>query len=110
MKIILTDGEHILGPYSSVVDQGNAYLADNKELLPKNIVGEWQQQEVSDVFVHPLYVEQINNSFNNNQKKLRAQAYIKEADSLFFMSQRGEVTTQEWLDKVTEIKQRFPYK
>ena len=39
----------------------------------------------------------------------RAAAYKLEADPLFFKAQRGEATQQEWLDKVEEIKQRFPY-
>lgn len=38
----------------------------------------------------------------------RRAAYIAEADPLFFKSQRGEVEQQVWLDKVAEIKQRFP--
>lgn len=39
----------------------------------------------------------------------RAAAYKLEADPLFFKAQRGEATQQEWLDKVAEIQQRFPY-
>lgn len=39
----------------------------------------------------------------------RAAAYKAEADPLFFKAQRGEATQQEWLDKVAEIQQRFPY-
>jgi hypothetical protein len=38
----------------------------------------------------------------------RRAAYEAEADPLFFKAQRGEVTQQEWLDKVVEIKQRYP--
>jgi hypothetical protein len=38
----------------------------------------------------------------------RRAAYIAEADPLFFKAQRGEVEQQVWLDKVAEIKQRFP--
>ena len=38
----------------------------------------------------------------------RAEAYRNESDPLFFKSQRGEVTEQEWLDKVAEIKARYP--
>lgn len=38
----------------------------------------------------------------------RAQAYRTESDPLFFKSQRGEATQQEWLDKVAEIKARYP--
>ena len=39
----------------------------------------------------------------------RAAAYAAEADPLFFKSQRGEATTEEWTAKVSEIKERFPY-
>ena len=43
------------------------------------------------------------------QKVNRASAYRNEADSLFFMSQRGEATTAEWEAKIAEIKARYPY-
>lgn len=39
----------------------------------------------------------------------RQAAYTKEADPLFFKYQRGEAAEQEWLDKIEEIRQRFPY-
>lgn len=42
-------------------------------------------------------------------KENRAVAYRLESDPLFFKSQRGEATEAEWLSKVEEIKQRFPY-
>jgi hypothetical protein len=38
----------------------------------------------------------------------RKAAYIAEADPLFFKAQRGEVEQQVWLDKIAEIKARFP--
>lgn len=38
----------------------------------------------------------------------RAQAYRNESDPIFFMWQRGEATQQQWLDKVAEIKARYP--
>jgi predicted NBD/HSP70 family sugar kinase len=38
----------------------------------------------------------------------RKAAYIAEADPLFFRAQRGEIAEQEWLDKVAEIKARYP--
>ena len=39
----------------------------------------------------------------------RHQAFIAEADPLFFAWQRGEGTEQEWLDKVADIRARYPY-
>ena len=38
----------------------------------------------------------------------RRNAYIAEADPLFFKAQRGEATMEEWQAKVAEIKTRFP--
>jgi hypothetical protein len=38
----------------------------------------------------------------------RKAAYIAEADPLFFRVQRGEILEQEWLDKIAEIKARYP--
>ena len=46
---------------------------------------------------------------NKIAKENRAAAYKLEADPLFFKAQRGEATQQEWLAKVAEIQQRFPY-
>jgi len=39
----------------------------------------------------------------------RAFAYTAEADPLFFKSQRGEATIEEWQAKVDEIRSRYPY-
>lgn len=44
-----------------------------------------------------------------DQEKIRASLYRKEADPLFFKAQRGEATMEEWQAKVEEIKARFPY-
>lgn len=38
----------------------------------------------------------------------RLEAYRNEADPIYMMWQRGEATQQEWLDKINEIKARFP--
>lgn len=39
---------------------------------------------------------------------LRRAAYEAQTDPLFFKSQRGEATTEEWLAKIAEIKARYP--
>lgn len=46
---------------------------------------------------------------NAMMQREREAAYKSEADPLFFKSQRGEATIQQWQDKVAEIKARFPY-
>lgn len=43
------------------------------------------------------------------QEALRQAAYASESDPIFFMSQRGEATVEEWTAKVAEIKARYPY-
>jgi hypothetical protein len=42
-------------------------------------------------------------------RKQRQAAYAAESDPLFFAYQRAECTKQMWLDKIAEIKARFPY-
>ena len=41
-------------------------------------------------------------------KTQRKNAYRNESDPLYLKWQRGEATEQEWLDKIAEIKERFP--
>lgn len=38
----------------------------------------------------------------------RLQAYRDESDPLYMKWQRGETTQEAWLDKIEEIKARFP--
>ena len=49
----------------------------------------------------PVTVEQI--------QAQRRKAFQQEADPLFFKVQRGEATEQEWLGKVQQIRERYPY-
>ena len=46
---------------------------------------------------------------NARSKKNREIAYQTESDALFMKWQRGEIEKQVWLDKVEEIRNRFPY-
>ncbi len=46
---------------------------------------------------------------NAEQSEKRKAAYIAEADPVNFMMQRGEASEQEWLEKIVEIKTRYPY-
>ncbi len=38
----------------------------------------------------------------------RRNSYIHESDPIFFKYQRNEATKQEWLDKIAEIRLRYP--
>ena len=55
------------------------------------------------------YIQGQKDTFNANQKTRRHAAYVAESDPIFFKSQRGEATQQEWLDKIAEIDARYPY-
>jgi hypothetical protein len=46
---------------------------------------------------------------NKDAQRNRQAAFASEADPLFFQWQRGEGTEQAWLDKVAEIRERYPY-
>jgi len=69
--------------------------------------GEWVQVwTVTDATADAIAQRQADHAEQVRQQ--RAQAYREESDPLFFKAQRGEATQQDWLDKVAEIKARFP--
>jgi hypothetical protein len=49
-----------------------------------------------------------NDELNKIAEYSRQQAFITESDPLFFKAERGEIDKQVWLDKVAEIKTRYP--
>lgn len=76
-----------------VEDAGYLQLAD----------GTWQQAWR----VRPMTVQELA-ALAQQKDEQRKAAYQNEADPLFFKWQRGEATEQQWLDKVAEIKARYP--
>ena len=42
-------------------------------------------------------------------QQLRQWAFQQESDPIFFQVQRGEASMSDWLTKVEEIRQRYPY-
>jgi hypothetical protein len=89
------------GTVSNVVE-ANGPMGDN-----------WIECEVGGVdwsYVDGAFIEPAKPTpSRESQEANRRTAYILEADPLFFMSQRGEATTEEWLVKIEEIKSRYPY-
>jgi hypothetical protein len=65
-------------------------------------IAERQAQEAA-------WAAEANARLKAQQEANRKLAYEAEADPLFFMSQRGEATVEEWQAKVAEIKARYPY-
>jgi len=77
------------------------------EETPNLVNGVWYQ----DYTVVDATAEQIAErkaELNAQAEANRAEAYRNESVPLFFKWQRGEATEQEWLDKVAEIKTRYP--
>lgn len=83
-------------------------LENIEEHTPENIEGVWRQRwlvtKASDEQIESRLLE-----IKKAAEESRAEAYRLEADPLFFRWQRGDGTEQEWLDKVAEIKARYPY-
>jgi hypothetical protein len=57
----------------------------------------------------PEEIEQRLAALLEDIRNQRGQAYTAEADPIFFQYQRGEATEQDWLDKIEEIRVRYPY-
>lgn len=54
-----------------------------------------------------LVTDKPQTEIDEIETSLRAEAYRKESDPLFFKAQRGEIEMQVWIDKVAEIKARY---
>ena len=106
MKYILTNtNNEQFGPFNSVSQIADGYLCDNV-IYYTVTTGEVNLSEVADDYMTPGQIE----TYNVNQADLRAQAYPKDSDPIFFQYQRGIKTQQEWLDAVAVIQAKYPYK
>jgi hypothetical protein len=65
--------------------------------------------DASKIITAEMKAEQDKANALVSAETSRAAAYTTEADPLFFKYQRGEATEQEWLDKIEEIRARYPY-
>lgn len=77
------------------------------EETPNQIESKWYQNWTV-IDLPSEEIELNKQKANEVAQDNRADAYKIEADPLFFKWQRGESTEQIWLDKVAEIKARFP--
>lgn len=99
--ITIIDALHSLRPSAEWVVRGKFY--DGIEWLDSVQTQPTEEEVNAEIFRLEAELP------NKLAKESRAIAYRKEADPLFFKAQRGEATEQEWLDKVAEIQQRYPY-
>lgn len=67
----------------------------------------WETSWVVEPATEQEIADRLQSKLESIQKK-RLMAYREESDPLFFKWQRDEISKQEWLDKVAEIKNRFP--
>lgn len=77
------------------------------EETPNYINGVWYQ-DYTVVNATPEEIATRVQELNAIAESNRSNAYRNESDPLFFKWQRGEVTEQEWLNKIEEIKLRYP--
>lgn len=92
-----------------------AYDSSIEEIPVPNIVlheKQWENVANKDLWVDLVTKKLIVKDIvvtDEEQKLKRAYAYKMESDPMFFKYQRGEITKEDWLNKIEEIKQRFPY-
>lgn len=77
------------------------------EQEPTIVDGRWVQKW----HVEPLMAQEImsaRHEAHDTMKTRRKDAFILEADPLFFKWQAGEVSKETWMQKREEIRQRYP--
>lgn len=95
--ITKADAIHSLRPGAEFTLRGDSLeWPEQEQLMPTD-------KEI-DLEVVRLAAQESNRIAEVNRKI----AYAAEADPLFFRAQRGEIDQQEWLDKIAEIKAKFP--
>ena len=83
------------------------YTKNVTELDPVLTNGKWVQTwEVTNASAEEIAERKAE--LNAQADRNRINAYREESDPIFFKWQRGEATEQEWLDKIAEIKARYP--
>jgi hypothetical protein len=103
MLELLKDG----APINTVLEGGKFNLLDGSVVSPA--YAGWKNSDGYELVPYdppePVPVPPTEEEV----RAARAAAYRDEADPIFFQYQRGEATEQEWLDKIEEIRARYPY-
>jgi hypothetical protein len=85
---------------SGIKEIPKGYKIINKELQPKTFEEQLNTKEITKEIYIQIKLKECHS--------LRKQAYSNESDGLFFDFQRGEIDKQIWIDKVKEIKSKYP--
>ena len=82
-----------------------------KHLIVDGRTGEAKEVEIDETTLAAMRPtnEEIANQLFEQAQSLRRAAYIIESDPLFFGWQRAENSKEAWMDKVAEIRDRYPY-
>ena len=75
----------------------------------QNLVWNGPGKKPSYKKLEELWAEVQAEVLDERARENRQKAYEKESDPLFFDWQRGEASKQDWIDKIQEIKDRYPY-
>ena len=106
MKYILTNQiDYIYGTFTSVEQTTDGYIADGVPFTTQ-VYGALTLSEVADDYMTPAQII----DFNNQQKHLRAKAYLTNSDPIFFQYQAGVKTQQDWIDARNSVQAQLPYK
>lgn len=113
-KISINEDLSVLNIYNTDyhVDSGVALFnisdSDAEKIIASGNNALWQYKN-NTIVESEFAPEILKQEFNASQKQKRELAYKAESDPINFMYQRGEATQQQWLDKIAEIKLRYPY-
>lgn len=109
---VTDEGVLLLGGINASYNTSNTTVVDTEPPeYPVNFAYKWENDAwvCIDQPTVDAWLQGQKAAFNESQKKKREAAYTVESDPIYFLSQRGEATQQEWLDKIAAIKTRFPY-
>ena len=105
--VLLSDG----GQNTQLNSSNTTVIDADVPQPPLSNTWKWQNNAwvcIDQAAVNAYNADQIA-AFNTEQSNKRHATYVLESDPIFFKSQRGEATHQEWLDKIAEIDARYPY-
>lgn len=105
MSLAIVWEEDGIKRYASVAHNTELSVAEVAErVVPTGLP--WAEMSLDEA--ERVCSEWMSSQFSDLRKTRRQEAYINEADPLFFKWQAGEATEAEWLAKRKEIRERYP--
>jgi len=110
MQIFTLPDNSVIGPFDSIEALSDGNFMAGGGIIPADQVAGASITTVANDYLNPEQQSAAIITFNIQQKKNRFAAYTVESDPIFFKSQRGQATNQQWLDAVAAVDAKFPYK